>query len=529
MKPIPADGTPGLWPMTRRDFLTRLGVVGGSSMVMGAMGALELTAAPAGSRPLLLGRAPGTRVLVLGGGISGLAAAYELGKLGYDVQVLEARDRVGGVAWSVRRGDEVRESDGERHVCAFAGGEYFNAGPWRIPSTHTAILDYCRELGVPLEYFVNANDAGYLYFEGEDFGTLSGRRVRMAEVKADLRGYTAELLSKAVDEGALDLPLSAEDKERMVQYLVFEGYLDSEDRVYRANGVGGSERDPLDFSALLRSGLGNRFRSVDPGTFGFRGPWFQPVGGMDEIPRAFARALEGRIALQAEVRSIRHSPDEVRVVLWNRASGREEELTADYALSCLPLSVLRKLDVSLSPELAQVVADVNYSSSAKIGLQMHRRFWEEDDGIYGGPTLTNLPLGQFSYPSNGFCTRKGVLLGFYGNGELSGEDDRPLVELTHTERVEHVISHAGRFHPQMREEFETAVSVFWKKIPFSNGAYAGGTRPFLDALNEPDGRLYLGCAAVSESPAWLNGAVSGAWKQVEKLHRRVMSEEGDRG
>ena len=57
-------------------------------MVMGAMGALELTAPPAGSPPLLSGRAPGTRVLVLGGGISGLATAYELGKLGYDVQVV---------------------------------------------------------------------------------------------------------------------------------------------------------------------------------------------------------------------------------------------------------------------------------------------------------------------------------------------------------------------------------------------------------------------------------------------------------
>jgi len=522
-------GGGGVWQMTRRDFLNRLGAVGGSSMVMGAMGALELMGAPAGPRPVLSGRAPGTRVLVLGGGISGLAAGYELGKLGYDYRVIEARHRVGGVAWSVRRGDEVEERDGERQTCDFDEGQYFNAGPWRIPSAHTGILGYCRELGVPLEYFVNSNDAGYLYFEGEDFGPLSGRRVRMAELKADLRGYTAELLAKAVDQGGLDLPLSTEDRERLVQYLVFEGYLDSEDRAYRGTGAGDDPRDPLDFAALLQSGLGNRFRSVDPGMFGFQGPWFQPVGGMDQIPLAFARAMEGRITLHTEVRSIRHTEDAVQVVVRDRRTGGEEELTADYCISCLPLSVLRELDVNLSPELAGLVADVNYSSTAKIGLQMRRRFWEEDDGIYGGPALTNLPLGQFSYPSNGFNTQKGVILGFYGRAELAGEDERPLLELSNRDRIEHVLAHTERFHPQAREEFERGFCAFWSKIPYSNGAYAGGTRPFLEILTEPDGRLYLGCAAVSESPAWLDGAVSGAWKQVEKLHTRVMVENGGGG
>ena len=524
-----ADARRGVRPMTRRDFLLRLCAVGGSSAVLGALGALDLMAAPAGPRPVLSGRAPGTRVLVLGGGISGLTAGYELEKLGYEVQLVEARDRVGGVAWSIRRGDDVVESDGRRQRCAFDKGEYFNAGPWRIPSTHTGILEYCRELGVSLEYFVNANDAGYLYYEGEDLGPLSGRRVRMAEVKADLRGHAAELLAKTMDQGALDLPLSREDQERFVEYLVFEGYLDSEDRVYRATGATDDERDPLDLSALLQSGFGNRFRSVDAGMFGFRGPWFQPVGGMDQIPLAFARALEGRISFGTEVRAIRQTEDEVRVQVQNRSSGRDEELAADYCLSCLPLSVLRELDVDLSPDLDELVAAVSYSGSAKVGLQMRRRFWEEDDGIYGGPGLTNLPLGQFSYPSNGFNSEKGVLLGFYGNDELAGEDGRPLLELSERERIEHVLSYAGRFHPQMREEYETGVSVLWRKIPYSNGAYAIGTRPFVDALTEPAGRIYLGCAAVSGSPAWLDGAVSGAWTQVEKLHRRVMAEDGDGG
>src|SRR5262245_41912845 len=84
-------------PMTRRHFLERFGVLGGASMVMGAMGSWDLMAYQGAERPRLTGRAPGTKVLVLGAGVSGLTTGYELIKLGYDVQILEARDRVGGV------------------------------------------------------------------------------------------------------------------------------------------------------------------------------------------------------------------------------------------------------------------------------------------------------------------------------------------------------------------------------------------------------------------------------------------------
>ena len=61
--------------------------------------------------------------------------------------------------------------------------------------------------------------------------------------------------------------------------------------------------------------------------------------------------------------------------------------------------------------------DVTYSNSAKMGLQMKRRFWEEDDHIFGGHLYSNLPIGEFSYPSNDYFSKKGVLLGLYSNGQ----------------------------------------------------------------------------------------------------------------
>ena len=147
--------------VSRRRFLEHLGVVGGTSLVFSALTSWELMAGGAGQRPALSGRPPRTKVLVLGAGVSGLVVAYELGRLGYDYHVLEARDRVGGMAWTVRRGTGHTEIDGERQVCTFADGLYVNAGAWRIPYTHTGVLNYCRELGVALERSLTAQGHGH--------------------------------------------------------------------------------------------------------------------------------------------------------------------------------------------------------------------------------------------------------------------------------------------------------------------------------------------------------------------------------
>ena len=219
---------------TRRRFLGHLGAVGGSSLVMTAMTSWDLMAGQAGVRPVLSGRPSGVKVLILGAGVSGLVAGYELSRLGYDFRILEARDRVGGLAWTVRRGTEHTEIGGERQVCTFDEGQHVNLGAWRIPYTHTGVLNYCKELGVPLQIFLNEADGSYFYYEGTAAGSLSNTRVRLREVKADLIGHTNELLAKAIDQRRLDVPLTAEDQQRLVGYLVAQGYLSSSDRAYKA-------------------------------------------------------------------------------------------------------------------------------------------------------------------------------------------------------------------------------------------------------------------------------------------------------
>ncbi len=506
--------------LTRRRFLEELGLVGGTSLVMSAMTSWELMAGQAGQRPMLSGRPSRTRVLVLGAGISGLVVAYELGKLGYDFHVLEARDHVGGLAWTVRRGTEHTEIGGERQVCTFDAGLYVNVGAWRIPYTHTGVLNYCRELGVSVEIFMNEAENAYFYYEGQDVGPLANTRVRLREVKADMIGYTNELLVKAIDQGQIDLPVTAEDKQRFLSHLVAQGYLDTSDRRYKAFAIRGPG-NPYDFAALLRSGFGRRLRSVPATTGTTAAPMFQPVGGMDRFPKGFERAIGAeRITFNAEVQSVHQSDAGVRVVYTETKNGRTRELRADFVVVCMPLSVLSGVDINLSAELMAAVKATTYSDSAKMGLAMKRRFWEQDDQIFGGHLYSNLPLGEFSYPSNDYFSNNGVLLGLYVNAPVADLRDRPIKE-----RVEHVLMHASKVHPQIRQEFESAYAVWWRRVKYSQGGYASGAPTARRAqLAKIDNRVIIGSAATApeSSPDWMEGGVAAGWQALTSLHDRAM-------
>ena len=503
--------------MTRRQVLQGFGMLGTSSLMMGAMSAWDLMGEPAGPKPILQGTHPGTKVIILGAGLSGLIIAYELGKLGYDCRILEARNQVGGLTWTVRGGDSHTElGEGEHQVCQYDEDLYFNAGAWRIPNADKGIIDYCAELGVSLELFVNSSDANYLYQEDPSKGQLAKKKVRLGEIKADLWGSTNELLAKALDQGQIDAPLSEEDKELLIEFLVNSGYLDSADYVYRPPAIRGSQ-ERYDLAALLQSGFGNSVRSLVRVTGG-PDPVFQPIGGMQKICFAFAEAIGDGIILGSEVQKITQTDDVVRVVYKDTETGQEYEETADYCACCLPMSILKKININLSPEMATVVANSEHSSSAKMGLQMKRRFWEEDDGIFGGHIFgRSLQIGEFSYPSNDYFTKKGILLGFYADGTIADLENRPVQE-----RIDYVLQQASKVHPQMREEFESAYCVWWDKIKYSEGAYS--RRPDDEALaqlSKADGRIYLGSAGASKRPAWLEGAVASAWRTVESIHKRV--------
>ena len=137
---------------SRRRLLMSVGAAGGSTAMFRVGTALGLIPSFASAaRPALAPARGGRTVLILGAGISGLVAAYELGRAGYQCTVLEASHRAGGRNLTLRHGDKVDEL-GHTQICPFDDDPdlYLNAGPARIPSTHERLLDYCRELGCQL-------------------------------------------------------------------------------------------------------------------------------------------------------------------------------------------------------------------------------------------------------------------------------------------------------------------------------------------------------------------------------------------
>ena len=226
---------------TRREFLQQVGSICGyraTYLTMQAMGLLS-TAAMAEPLTLQKGEAHGAKVVMLGAGVAGLSAAYELGKAGYDCTILEARDRVGGRNWSIRRGTRLDMNDGTRQLCEFDPEMYWNSGPARIPSAHQAVLGYCRELGVALEVEINTSRGARLYNPTAN----GGKPVEMRQAHNDVRGEISELLGKAINRGALDEELSARDKERMLAFLRTYGDL-SPDLVFTGSTRSGYKSLP---------------------------------------------------------------------------------------------------------------------------------------------------------------------------------------------------------------------------------------------------------------------------------------------
>src|SRR5258708_1167529 len=179
---------------TRRDFLRRVAPAAGYRAPHLPLPALCHLGPAVVAEPLALepGTRHGTKVIILGAGMAGLSAAYELCKAGYDCVVLEARDRVGGRNWTLRPGTRLDMTDRSRQICDFDEGLYWNAGPARLPSHHQAILGYCRELGIALEVEVNTNRGGLLH----NAAANDGQPIELRQPINDPPGQTPHLLAK---------------------------------------------------------------------------------------------------------------------------------------------------------------------------------------------------------------------------------------------------------------------------------------------------------------------------------------------
>ena len=446
------------------------------------------------------------KVVIVGAGMAGLVAAYELLRAGHEPLLLEARQRVGGRIETLR--------------APFSHGLYAEAGAMRVPRVHQLTLAYCRHFGLKLTPFTMTNPRGYLYF--------AGKRHRAAEVNAnpellpfDLapheRGKSAgQLWRKAIGEIEEALTTQGEaawtklaeefDHFSTREFLEFKGWSEGAIEMY---GLMADQEALMNssFLELLREDVGGFYRDMQ-----------ELAGGMDTLPNAFMPKLGAYIRFGAKMIAIDQTPEEV-IIHYDTVAGR---FTArgDYAIITVPFPILRHVEVikPFSRAKQRAIRQLHYDASAKVLLQARRRFWEEDDGIYGGGSTSDLPVRATYYPDHGQETGRGVLLASY----TWGEDAQRWGSLATYDRIEQAIENLALIHPQIRSEFEAGASKIWHDDEFAGGAFAffnPGQQTLLhEAIIAPEGRIYFAGEHASLSHAWIQGAIESGLHAALEIH-----------
>jgi monoamine oxidase len=354
-----------------------------------------------------------------------------------------------------------------------------------------------------------------------------GRPIELRQAINDTRGEISELLSKAINRGALDEDLSAHDKERMLAFLQHYGDLSPDLRYEGSTRSGyktlpgpaeetGVRRDPVPLGVLLDADMWTAMLFEE--NFAQQATMFQPVGGMDRIAEAFAKKLGAVVRLGSEVTAIRRTNNGVSISFVDKQVGRHNAIEAAYCIVTIPLTVLRGIECDFSPAYRAAIRDVDYGNAVKIAWQS-RRFWEADEHIYGGISWTARPTTVVWYPSDGFFSPKGILLGGYAIGGQADElASRPLREQFDMSRAA-----VEGLHPGRSRELEKPMAVAWSKVPYSLGfaaRFRNGQESEYSLLNTPDGPFYFAGEHLSRIGPWQEGAILSARRAANMIDKR---------
>ncbi|MEA2676201.1 MAG: monoamine oxidase [Chloroflexota bacterium] len=447
------------------------------------------------------------RVVIIGGGIAGLVAAFELVRQGHEPIVLEAQNHVGGRVRTIRD---------------FAPGLYAEAGAMRIPRVHDLTLAYCDLFGLKLRPFVMGNPKTLVYINGQRM-TVEEADANPDRLPFDLadnekgKTWTAlwneataefrEQYEKGGQESLDDL-LSQYDQYSTREFLVMRGFSEGALELY---GVMSFRESNMNAAVVeqLREIVGRSFEDMQ-----------EIVGGLDLLPRAFYENLRPYVRFGAAVTAIDQSPDSV-TVHYRGPAGRAS-VTGDYAICAIPFSVLRDIEVLNTPfsrEKQKAIRELNYNASGKILFQTRHRFWEWEDGIVGGTTVTDLPIRRICYPSfSDPNEERGTLLASY----TWGQDALRWGAMSAEDTIEQALEDVAKIHPSITTEFEVGAVQNWYDDPWARGAFAlfepeQQTR-LQPSIVAPEGRIHFAGEHTSLYHAWIQGALESGIRAAKEIH-----------
>jgi monoamine oxidase len=258
---------------------------------------------------------------------------------------------------------------------------------------------------------------------------------------------------------------------------------------------------------VLREDLGGAYEDMQ-----------EIAGGMDGLPEAFYVALQDRVRFGAEVHAI--DQDEGSVTVHYKTEAGRFTATADHAVCTLPFPVLRTVEAvtPFSQQKQRAIRQLNYHASTKVLLQVRTRFWEEDDGITGGGTVTDLPIRRMNYPTPDPSTTRGVLLASY----TWGQDALQWGAMDPETRLEEALHDVAQIHPRIHDEFEVGASHAWYSDRWARGAFAlfapEQQSSLQEAITKPEGRIRFAGEHCSLYHAWIQGALESGIRAAREIH-----------
>jgi monoamine oxidase len=469
--------------------------------------------APAGRNP--------KKVVVIGAGMAGLAAAYQLRCGGHDVTVLEARLQPGGRVRTVR---------------AFAEKMYAEAGALWIKTDHPYLMKYVEMFDFQLEPIIPRDLSNMCFIRGDlvtvdEAGIFGSWPLALTSEEHDLglSGMIDRYIGAIVDEtGDRDDPswpspeFEKYDSMTLPELLRERGA--SPDAchliatmLFGAIGDGGRELSAL--FALQQSEHRTRFERQrdpeDPEADTYR----TIKGGNDALPCALAGHLGSVIRYGAEVLQIDHFPGGASV-LYKKAN-EHTTIEAERVICAIPFPCLRRIRISpsLSTKKTHAIDHMRTTALAHLFLQLTVSSLPRPREI-GPPALgrTDLPMGTFRDATYDQESTRMVL-----DTYTVGDDRERLLPLTEAERTSLVTSQVDRVFPGLAGHVEGGVWFDWAAEPWSRGDYAWyKAGEFLDVFRHaapPEGCIHFAGDHTARRCTWLDGAISSGHRAAREVHQ----------
>lgn len=486
--------------ISRREFLKQ------SAVVAAALRARHL----AGRDAAALGcRIPGggpdknapKKVIVIGAGLAGLSAAYELVVSGHNVTILEAQTRPGGRVHTLRE--------------PFSDELYAEAGAGRIPDTHDWTLTYIKLFNLTIDPYHPTEGFTINYIRGKRYKVKVGENMDLSQVplhlsreerKLGLAGLDAKYVVPALgmlgDLGAPNWPppwLRLYDQMNWLEYLRRQGASPGAIALLELGGAFETD-SALDY---LRDDFSHHAKQL-----------FKIRGGNDLLPRAFAARLAEKIHYGSPAVRIEQDQRGVRVICLQAGELRRHE--GDRLICTMPLPVLRRIEVSppLPPEKQRAIERVRYDRVVRVFFQTRRKFWMDEgaNGFAMTDDSTEVWNPTFDQPGS-----RGILMAY-----MLDAAGRRLTAMPATARIPYALERVARVHPGLRENLEGTASKCWAEDPWARGAYAvfapGQISSLAPILRRPEGRIHFAGDTVSSWPGWMQGALESGNRAAREVH-----------